>query len=135
MSDFVDELPARIDAGRSFGRHPFWLAMLEGELSIEALYLFAAQNFLQVREFPRAVSALHARCPDAEQRAHLAESLWEEETGRVTGCGLPHPELFIRFGEGLGLPREALVDAEPLPETQQLIDWFAERAPALNPEP
>ena len=90
----------------------------------DGLRVFAAQFFLQVREFPRAVSALHAACPFPEQRIELAESLYEEETGRISGCGLPHPELFIRFGLSLGMKRAELVEAEPLPGTAALIDWF-----------
>ncbi len=61
---------------------------------------FAAQFFLQVREFPRAFSALHSRC-HAEERVKLAESLYEEETGKISGSA-PHPELFIRLGVALG---------------------------------
>jgi pyrroloquinoline-quinone synthase len=77
-----------------------------------------------VREFPRAVSALHSSCPDLGERAELAESLYEEETGRVSGCGVSHPELFIRFGEGVGVPRDAMVHGTPLPSTARLIEWF-----------
>ena len=82
------------------------------------------QFFLQVREFPRAVSALHSNCPFPDERIGLAESLYEEETGRISGCNLPHPELFVRFGEGLGLERREMLEGEPLPETAALIDWF-----------
>jgi len=63
------------------------------------LKLFSVQFFLQVREFPRAVSAMHANCPFPKERMELAESVYEEETGRISGCNQPHPELFIRFGE------------------------------------
>jgi hypothetical protein len=34
-----------------------------------------------VREFPRAVSAMHANCPFPKERMALAESVYEEETG------------------------------------------------------
>jgi pyrroloquinoline-quinone synthase len=54
----------------------------------------------------------------------LAESLYEEETGRISGAGVSHPELFIRFGEAVGLDREELVRGEPLPSTASLIHWF-----------
>ena len=123
-SVFVDDLRAMIDAGRAFGRHPLWLRILEGRVPRAALAPFAVQFFLQVREFPRAVSALHSRCPDAAERIELAESLYEEETGRISGCGISHPELFIRFGEGVGVPRAAMVDGRPLPATASLIEWF-----------
>jgi pyrroloquinoline-quinone synthase len=121
---FVDELKRTIDLRRTFGRHPLWMRIQEGALPRGDLRIFAVQFFLQVREFPRAVSALHARCPFAEERIKLAESLYEEETGRISGCNLPHPELFIRFGEAVGVPRAEMVDGKPLPSTAALIDWF-----------
>ena len=123
-SEFVDELRALIDARRTFGRHPLWQRIVDGRLPRAGLRPFAVQFFLQVREFPRAVSALHASCPDARERIELAESLYEEETGRISGCHVSHPELFIRFGEGVGLARDAMVDGVPLPTTAALIDWF-----------
>jgi pyrroloquinoline-quinone synthase len=121
---FIQDLLARIQARRTFGGHPLWLAIADGKLSREQLRLFAVQFFLQVREFPRAVSAMHANCPFAQERMELAESVYEEETGRLSGCNLPHPELFIRFGEAVGLAREEMVEGRPLPATRALIDWF-----------
>jgi pyrroloquinoline-quinone synthase len=124
MASFGEELREMIAARRSFGGHPLWHAIARGAVSRPGLALFAQQFFLQVREFPRAVSALHSNCPFAEERHKLAESVYEEETGRISGCNLPHPELFIVFGRALGLAREALVDARALPGTAALIDWF-----------
>ena len=60
---------------------------------------------------------------DPEERLKLAESLYEEETGRISGSA-PHPELFIRLGKGLGMKREELTEANPLASTAALIDWF-----------
>ena len=54
----------------------------------------------------------------------LAESLYEEETGRISGCKVSHPELFVRFGEAVGAPRPAMERGVPLPTTAALIDWF-----------
>jgi pyrroloquinoline-quinone synthase len=121
---FVQELLERIAARRTFGGHPLWLAIADGKPSRSQLQRFAVQFFLQVREFPRAVSAMHANCPFPAERMALAESVYEEETGRISGCNLPHPELFIRFGEALGLSRNEMVEGEPLPATRALIDWF-----------
>jgi len=121
---FVDELKTMIAARRSFGGHPLWHAIAAGKVSRPGLQLFAQQFFLQVREFPRAVSALHANCPFADERIKLAESVYEEETGRISGCNLPHPELFLKFARGLGMARESLTEARPLPGTAALIDWF-----------
>ncbi len=121
---FAASLRTLVDARRSFGGHPLWHRIAEGGVDAADLRRFAIQFFLQVREFPRAVSALHASCPDPEERVLLAESVYEEETGRISGCGLSHPELFIRFGEATGLARRDLVDGEPLPSTASLIHWF-----------
>jgi pyrroloquinoline-quinone synthase len=67
---------------------------------------------------------MHANCPFPEERMELAESVYEEETGRLSGCNQPHPELFIRFGEAVGLSRAEMVEGRPLPATRALIDWF-----------
>lgn len=120
---FVADLMRMIREGRSFGGHPLWWKISEGKLELEALRGFAQQFFLQVVEFPRAVSALHSNCPDREERIKLAESLYEEETGRLSGSK-PHPELFLDFCAGLGLAREQVLTAQPLPETAALIHWF-----------
>ncbi|OLC16615.1 MAG: hypothetical protein AUH29_04645 [Candidatus Rokubacteria bacterium 13_1_40CM_69_27] len=108
---------------RSFGGHPLWFKIAEGRLSRPALGEFAKQFFLQVVEFPRAVSALHSRCPDLAERVKLAESVYEEETGRLSG-GKPHPELFLDFAAGAGVPRQEMLGATPLPSTAALIHWF-----------
>lgn len=121
---FVEDLTARIRARRTFGSHPLWLEIADGKLSRAQLQRFAVQFFLQVREFPRAVSAMHANCPFAKERQELAESIYEEETGRISGCNQPHPELFLRFGEAIGLARAEMIEGHPLPATRALIDWF-----------
>jgi pyrroloquinoline-quinone synthase len=121
--EFGESLMEEVRAGRSFGGHPLWFKIQEGRLSRDGLGGFARQFFLQVVEFPRAVSALHSRCPDLAERLKLAESVYEEETGKLSGSK-PHPELFLDFAAGLGLGREAMLRAEPLASTTALIHWF-----------
>lgn len=123
-AEFAAELRDTIVARRSFGGHPLWLRIASGGVSAGGLQIFARQFFLQVLEFPRAVSALHAACPYREDRVALAESLYEEETGRISGCDLPHPELFARFAAAVGVPAPELAAAVALPSTAALIDWF-----------
>jgi pyrroloquinoline-quinone synthase len=74
--------------------------------------------------FPRAVSALHSRCADAEERIRLAESLYEEETGRISGVNKPHPEVFLDFCAAVGLSRDEVTRAPALASTAALIHWF-----------
>ena len=120
---FIRDLDARIHARRTFGGHPLWHEIADGKLGPEQLKLFAVQFFLQVREFPRAVSAMHANCPFPEERMELAENVYEEETGRISGCNQPHPELFIRFGEALGLARD-LTEALDTEQQLWLLQWW-----------
>jgi pyrroloquinoline-quinone synthase len=89
--EFMRGLQQTIDGKRTFGRHPLWLKIAAGKLSRPQVQTWAAQFFLQVREFPRAVSGLHTSCPFLDERIKLAESLYEEETGRISGCNVPHP--------------------------------------------
>jgi hypothetical protein len=44
----------------------------------------------------------YVQCPIAEVRRELAENLYEEETGGLSG-GRPHPELFLEYPRGLGM--------------------------------
>ncbi len=122
--EFASELAREVRVRRSFGGHPFWHRVEKGTVSSPALQTFAKQFYLQVYEFPRAVSALHSRCLDAGERIRLAESLYEEETGRISGVNKPHPEVFLDFCASVGLDRRDVVSAQPLPSTAALVQWF-----------
>lgn len=66
---------AAVDAAveqRSMLSHPFYQAWEQGALTKDALKAYAKQYFHHVEAFPRAVSAVHANCPDAAGRRLLA---------------------------------------------------------------
>jgi pyrroloquinoline-quinone synthase len=121
--DFAESIQRRVREGRSFGGHPFWHRVARGDASPPELRVFAGQFYLQVLEFPRAVSALHSRCDDLEERAALAESLYEEETGKISATK-PHPELILDFCAAVGLPRTDAVATPALASTAALVHWF-----------
>jgi pyrroloquinoline-quinone synthase len=106
-------------AERSVLKHPFYLAWNEGTLPRESLRDYAAQYYRQVLAFPRYVSAVHSRCDNAVARGQLLENLIEEERGPDN-----HPELWLRFCEGLGLRRDEVQGATASPATTQLVDTF-----------
>ena len=106
---------------RSLLKHPFYQAWQRGELTMDALRNYAGQYYHHVLAFPQYVSAAHANCPDQSDRQELLENLIEEERGEEN-----HPELWLRFGEALGLTRQQIIEAEPLPETLQLVDTYRE---------
>ena len=97
-------------------KHPFYVAWTEGKLSKPVLAEYAKQYYAHVRAFPTYVSGVHSRCEDLAVRRQLLENLIEEERGDEN-----HPELWLRFAEGLGVDREAVKSAELLPATKASV--------------
>jgi pyrroloquinoline-quinone synthase len=93
-------------------KHPFYTAWTEGTLTLEALRGYAGQYYRHVLSFPTYLSAVHSETPDLETRQYLLENLIDEERGSEN-----HPELWLRFAEGIGCRREDVRAAAPLPET------------------
>jgi pyrroloquinoline-quinone synthase len=93
-------------------KHPFYTAWTEGTLTIEALRGYAGQYYRHVLSFPTYLSAVHTETADLETRQYLLENLIDEERGPEN-----HPELWLRFAEGIGCRREDVRAAAPLPET------------------
>ena len=91
----------------------------KGELTLDALRGYACQYYHHVLAFPKYVSGTHANCDDLADRQELLENLVEEEQGPNN-----HPELWLKFGEALGLDRSDMTDADPLPETVELDETF-----------
>lgn len=116
---------AAIDAAvaqRSMLAHPFYQAWEEGTLTKDALRAYARQYFHHVEAFPRAVSAVHANCPDAMGRRLLAENLAEEE-GLGEGKD-DHASLWLGFAASLGADEAEVRAVTVNAETQNLIDTF-----------
>ena len=97
-------------------KHPFYIAWTEGKLSQAVLGEYAKQYYAHVRAFPTYVSGVHSRCQDISIRQELLENLIEEERGDEN-----HPELWLRFAEGLGVAREDVRSAELLPSTEDSV--------------
>jgi len=112
-------LQQRIDtevAERAMLKHPFYQAWSEGKLDRAVIGNYAAQYYAHVKAFPTYVSAVHSRCDDLEVRQLLLENLIEEERGAEN-----HPELWLRFAEGLGVARDEITAAELLPSTADSV--------------
>lgn len=112
----------RIDAiiaEKSILKHPFYQRWQAGELTLEELKGYTCQYYHHVLNFPKYVSGTHANCDDLGDRQELLENLREEEEGPKN-----HPELWLQFGEALGLERTDMTEASPLPETTALDETF-----------
>ena len=121
---------ARIDARiaeKHLLTHPFYEAWTAGTLPREALLDYVGQYYAFESNLPRFLTALHSRCEDAAVRAALLANAWDEEHGANN-----HPELWLRFGEALGLERSQITGAKLNDATRALVDTYrqaAEKAP------
>ena len=97
-------------------KHPFYVAWTDGKLSRAVLEEYAKQYYAHVRAFPTYVSGVHSHCEDLSIRQELLENLIEEERGDAN-----HPELWLRFAEGLGVASEEVRTAELLPSTVESV--------------
>jgi pyrroloquinoline-quinone synthase len=101
--------------------HPFYQMWNEGRLDRETLDEYAKQYYAHVRYFPRYVSAVHSACDDIRARQLLLENLTEEDQGENN-----HPELWMRFADGLGVDRDAVRDADLLEKTRESVAAMVE---------
>ena len=99
--------------------HSFYKAWNAGELKIETIQEYASQYFNHVSAFPRYISGIHTNCEDISIRQELLDNLIEEEKGEEN-----HPELWLRFGEGMGKSRDAIANSQAIKETNELVDTF-----------
>lgn len=116
--NFTESLVVELSA-KHLLKHPFYEAWSQGKIPLETLRLYASQYYHHVKAFPRYLSATHSNCNSIEARQLLLMNLNDEEAGTEN-----HPELWLRFAEGLGETRNQLETAELLPETQELVDTF-----------
>ncbi len=100
-------------------KHQFYQSWNEGNLSLEALQVYAKEYYHHVAAFPRYISGIHSLCPDLKMRQVLLGNLMEEEQGDEN-----HPELWQRFAEGLGVTRSDLRKDAQIKETQELVDSY-----------
>ena len=118
IAEVLHTVDSRIQE-RHLLNHPFYQAWSAGQLSLSALQEYSKQYYRQVEAFPTYVSAVHANCPLLPVRQQLLENLLEEERGADN-----HPELWLRFAEALGVQRDDVAAASPLPETTALLHTF-----------
>jgi pyrroloquinoline-quinone synthase len=120
--DVVATLDSMISE-RSLLKHPFYQAWTAGTLSRERLQNYAVEYYPHVAAFPRYLSAIHSRCADIATRQAILENLVEEEHGADN-----HPELWLRFAEAIGVPRDRVLKASTLPSSTGLVIEFTRLA-------
>jgi pyrroloquinoline-quinone synthase len=125
----INSIDARV-AERHLLTHPFYQAWTAGTLPREALLEYVRQYYAFESRLPGLLRSLAARVESPAAREALLANAWDEEHGANN-----HPELWLRFGEALGLERSQIVGARVSSTTQALVDAYveaAERAPAAG---
>lgn len=118
MNQHLDKIEDDI-AEKHLLQHPFYLAWARGELSKEALRDYARQYYHHVAAFPTYLSAVHANCDDQSTRKQILSNLIDEEAGSPN-----HPDLWVKFAQGLGVEDVDFAKMEKEPETENLIETF-----------
>jgi len=109
MALTVDETLARIDeihAEKRFWDRPMWKGLIDGSHTKPMVQEFARQHGIVPLHNHNYHGRLYVVCPDPVWREKIAEVVYEEGTGLLYADGIPHNELYCRFGEGLGINRE-----------------------------
>lgn len=120
----IDELLEK----RSLLKHSFYTRWVRGTLPKAALVEYVRQYYRFEAAFPRMLSAIHTQLDELADRQVVLENLIDEERGDES-----HVELWLRFAEAVGAPRDDVLAAEPLPETVALVETYRELA-ASSPE-
>ena len=104
---------------RSILKHPFYQDWQMGKLTIPMLQIYAKQYYKHVAAFPLYLSALHSNMNRLDDRKIILKNLMDEEYGQNN-----HIELWLRFGEALGLTKEEIKKTIPLKETSAFVNHF-----------
>src|SRR5260370_33689554 len=122
LRDVVAALDSMISE-RSMLKHPCYRAWTAGTLSRERLQNYAVEYYPHVAAFPRYLSAIHSRCADIATRQAILENLVEEEHGAEN-----HPELWLRFADAIGVPRDRVLKASTSNSSTGLVTEFTRLA-------
>ena len=102
--------------------HWAWPAFAEGRVPLARLQPhFLAEWEVYVRDFPIFLARILGHRPPAKVCAALAENIYEEQTGGISGSKA-HPELFLEMMEGCGFYRSSFADVKLGPAARAYRD-------------
>ncbi len=124
---FRQELVRYKMANHPFKTHPFFQQVERGEVPKPLLFRWVGQFYPWLACVPLAMALRFSNCSwrhefDPYRRMILDQLV--EEAGDPHGSAPGHPELWLRFCEGLGLTRASVLRQPLLPSTMVAIDDF-----------
>lgn len=109
----------RIIEERHLLKHPFYKRWQKGKVAPEVLREYAKQYYAYESQLPQFLVSAISHLEEGPVRSAVEENL-ADESGRPE----PHPALWIRFAEALGLDAEEVKRAKPLPRTANLVGTY-----------
>src|SRR5260370_18145477 len=110
---------------RTLRSHPTIEKIESGELSELQLRHWPTQLFIGNKAHNANILGLiYAKCDDFPARKAIVENLIEEELGRISGANRSHPELYLEFGEAIGIPRAELLRAPMSADATAMVHWM-----------
>ncbi len=125
IPETLDQIKA-IHARKPLFSHPLWTEWVAGTLSKQQLQETVKQYGIVPLHNQNYHGRLYIVCPDPEWRSRLAEVCYEEGTGRLYAGGVSHHELYLRFGEALGISREKMYATEYCAGAQAFKAYFSD---------
>lgn len=102
--------------------HPLEGRIAEGRMTPADLKLWVANRFYYQAAIPRKDAAILANCDDREVRRRWIQRIVDHDGKEGTEGGI---EAWLRLGEGIGVPREELVDfRHVLPGVRFAVDAY-----------
>ena len=124
---FRDELTKYKMAHHPFKTHPFFAQLERGEVPKPVVREWVKQFYPWLAAVPIAMAERFANCswsPENDRYRRMILDQLLEEAGDPKGKAAGHPELWLRFCEGLGVSRKEVHEATLLPNTMVAIDDF-----------
>ena len=111
--------------------HPFCVKLVRGEWSLKQLQAWTKQDYHAKVQTLRNDAYIVATAPTLDELQEQLKVLLSESGEDLAGGKYPsHPELWLRFAEGLGLKRDEIMHSEPSPLMQVVLD--AERYKSMK---
>lgn len=120
---FVDLVKEVVLVHHTKINHPFCVKLFRAEWSVKQLHAWVKQEYHGVMQTLRNDANIVANAGTLDEIRKQITVLVEEAGEDLFGGKYPaHPELYIRFGEGMGLSREEIVNSEPSALMQLVIN-------------
>ncbi|MGH7770768.1 MAG: TenA family transcriptional regulator [Candidatus Binatia bacterium] len=109
--------------------HPWDALFREGKCTKPQLQGWAKDLYYWKTQVPIKDYGILRNCPYPDvRRMWLSHAIEEDGEDIIGGEHGPHPEYWLKFCEGVGLSREYVINAEPLPAVKFAVDAWTHGA-------